>query len=161
MNRGKDIKIEIDNYVKGNYSKNIAIELLKRDGFSDSEIAEHIYKLDIAEKANENNYKFLPGFLFILLLSMFLLTKGISSEENSYNIISFIGFLLSIPLAYFYYKGDKFSILITGFAILCSMFFRIMDLFNSFYNIFGTIFIIIISVLILFSVKNYYKSIHS
>ncbi|CAM4411149.1 hypothetical protein [Flavobacterium terrigena] len=158
MSRGKDINNEIDNYVKGNYPKNIATELLRRDGFSESEINEHIYKLDIVDKNNTMSYMFVPGFLYLLLLSFFLLTKGISSEENSYNTISFIGFLLSIPLIYFYYKGDKFSILFAGFAILCSVLFLILDLFNSFTNIFSTLFVISISILILISVKNYYKS---
>lgn len=158
MNRGKDINKEIDNYVKGNYPQNIAIELLRRDGFSESEINEHLYKLDIVEKNNTMNFMFVPGFLYILLLSFFLLTKGISSEENSYSTISFIGFLLSIPLIYFYYKGNKFAILFAGFAILCSILFLIMDLFNSYTNIFCTLFVIIISLLIQISVKNYYKS---
>ena len=67
MNRGKDIEKEIDGYVKGNYSKKNAVELLKRDGFSESEINEHLYKLDLAEKANSMNYSFVPGFLFILI----------------------------------------------------------------------------------------------
>ncbi len=160
MNRGKDIKKEIDNYVKGNYPKNIAIELLKRDGFSESEINEHIYKLDIVEKTNAMNFMFVPGFLFILLLSLSLLgiSIGFSSEENSFSTISFIGFLLSIPLIYFYYKGNKFSIFITGFAVLCVIFFSILGLFNSFSNIFSEILLIFFLVLILISVKNYYKS---
>jgi hypothetical protein len=159
MNTRKDINKEIDNYIKGNYPKNIAIELLKRDGFSESEINEHLHKLDIVDKNNTMTYMFVPGFLFILIASFFLLTIGTSSEENSYSTISLIGFIFSIPLIYFFYKGNKFSILITGFAIICSILFRIMDLFNSFSNIISTILIIIISGLILISVKNYYKSI--
>jgi membrane-associated HD superfamily phosphohydrolase len=159
MNTRKDINKEIDNYIKGNYPKNIAIELLKRDGFSESEINEHLHKLDIVDKNNTMTYMFVPGFLFILIASFFLLTIGTSSEENSYSTISLIGFIFSIPLIYFFYKGNKFSILITGFAIICSILFRIMDLFNSFSNIISTILIIIISWLILISVKNYYKSI--
>ena len=159
MNRGKDIKKEIDNYVKGNYPKNTAIELLRRDGFSEIEINEHIHNLDIVDKNNTMTYMFVPGFIFILIASFYLLTIGISSEENDYSILSIIGFILSFPIASFYYKGNKFSILITGFAILCSIFFRIMDLFNSFTYIFTTLLVICFSILGLISVKNYYKSI--
>lgn len=160
MNRGKDIKKEIDNYVKGNYSKNIAIELLKRDGFSEREINEHLYKLDISEKHNSMNFMFVPGFLFNVLLSLFLLGLGIgfSSEENNYSTFSLVGFFLSIPLIYFYYKGDKFSILITGFEILCVMLFFIIGIFSPFSNLFSSLFSITFLTLILVSVKNYYKS---
>ena len=158
MNRGKDIEKEIDGYVKGNYSKKNAVELLKRDGFSESEINEHLYKLDLAEKANSMNYSFVPGFLFILISSFFLLTTAFSSEENSHSTLSLLGFIISIPLIYFYYKGDKFSILITGFAILCFILLRTKGLFHSHLNIFSELLLLFFSVLILISVKNYYKS---
>lgn len=161
MNREKDIKSEMDNYVKGNYPKNIAIELLKRDGFSESEINEHIYKLDIVEKNNTMSNMFVPGFLFILLLSIFLLKTGTSSEENSYSTISLIGFILSIPLIYFYYKGNKFSILFTGFAIICVILFLIKGIFTPYSSLVSSLFSIIFLILILISVKNYYKSIQN
>lgn len=159
MSTRKDIEKEIDNYIKGNYPKNTAFELLRRDGFSDSEINEHIHKLDIVDKNNTMSYMFVPGFLFILIASIFLLTIGTSSEENSYSIFALVGFILSIPLIYFYYKENKFSILITGIAILCFIFLMVMGLFSSFSNIFSTLSIIFFSILILLSVKNYYKSI--
>jgi hypothetical protein len=159
MNTRKDINKEIDNYIKGNYPKNIAIELLKRDGFSENEIHENQHKLDIVDKNNTMIYMFVPGFLFILIASFFLLTIGTSSEKNSYSTISLIGFIFSIPLAYFYYKGNKISILITGFAILGFIVFEIIGLFDSFSNIFSTLFIILFSISILTSVKSFYKSI--
>lgn len=160
MNRGKDINKEIDNYVKGNYPQNIAIELLRRDGFSESEINEHLYKLDIVEKNNTMNFMFVPGFLFNVLLSLFLLSIsiGISSEENSYNTISFLAFLLSIPLIYFYYKGNKLTVLITGFAVICVIFFLIIGIFTPYSSLVSSLFSITFLTLILISVKNYYKS---
>lgn len=161
MNRSKDITKEIENYVKGNYSKKIAMELLKRDGFSESEINEHLYKLDISEKANSMNFIFVPGFLFILLASFFLLGSafGFSSEENNYTSISLLGFILSIPLIYFYYKGEKLSILITGLAIISVILFLIIGLFSPNTSLVGSLFSIFFLALILNSVKNYYKSI--
>ncbi len=160
MTRKKDIKIEIDNYVKGNYSKNIAIELLKRDGFSESEINEHVHKLDIAEKVNSMNFMFVPGFLFNLLTSFFLLGSafGFSSDENNYTSISLLGFILSIPLIYFYCKGEKLSVLITGLAIICVMLFLIIRIFSANTSLVSSLFSILFLALILNSVKNYYKS---
>ncbi len=145
MNRGKDIQTEIDNYIKGNYPKNTAVELLKRDGFSESEINEHISKLDIVEKSNAMSYKFVPGFLFIVLISLLLLSMsmGNSSEENSYSTISLIGFILAIPLLYFYHKGNKLAILFTSLVISCFILLNIIALFNSFSSIFSTSFILI------------------
>lgn len=159
MSSRKDINKEIDNYIRGNYSKKIATELLKRDGFSDSEIKEHIHRLDATEKSNEMNYMFVPGFIFSVIAAIALCFSGLSSEENGYNTISFIGFLISLPLIYFYYKGNKLAILLTGFAILCYIIFEAISLFNSQMNIFGTLVYISILTLIFFSVKSYYKSV--
>ena len=42
MSLDKNIKTEIDRYLKYNYSKKDVITYLKRDGFSDAEIKENI-----------------------------------------------------------------------------------------------------------------------
>lgn len=159
MSSRKDINKEIDNYIRGNYSKKIATELLKRDGFSDSEIKEHIHRLDATEKSNEMNYMFVPGFIFIVIASIASCFLGFSSEENGFNTISFIGFLISLPLIYFYYIGNKLAILLTGFAILCFIIFEVISLVGSQMNIFGEIVYILILMLTFLSVKNYYKSV--
>lgn len=159
MSSRKDINKEIDNYIRGNYSKKIAKELLKRDGFSDSEINEHIHRLDASEKSNEMNYKFVPGFIFIVITTIVLCVLGFSSEENGYNTISFIGFLFSIPLIYFYYKGNKLAIVLTGFSILCVILFEIISLLSSKINTLSATISITFLIMILLSVKNYYKSV--
>lgn len=42
MNK-KDINFEVERFLKGNYQKNVALELLRKDGFSEEEIQKRHY----------------------------------------------------------------------------------------------------------------------
>jgi hypothetical protein len=53
MSLDKNIKTEIDRYLKYNYSKKDVITYLKRDGFSDAEINENI---SIFNKVDSNYF---------------------------------------------------------------------------------------------------------
>ena len=82
MSLDKNIKTEIDRYLKYNYSKKDVITYLKRDGFSDAEIKENI---SIFSKVDSNYFNnvlhFLPALLFLILTILTFLGL-FYSEEN-------------------------------------------------------------------------------
>ena len=67
MEAKKDIKKEIERYLKYNYSKNDVMIHLKRDGFSADEIKEHISVFDKVDSNYMTNILyFLPALLFLI-----------------------------------------------------------------------------------------------
>ena len=61
MNK-KDINFEVERFLKGNYQKNVALELLRKDGFSEEEIQKQAYKFDQLRRNPDNSLSFFPPF---------------------------------------------------------------------------------------------------
>jgi hypothetical protein len=121
MSVDKNIKTEIDRYLKYNYSKKDVIAYLKRDGFSDTEIKENI---SVFNKADSNYFSnvlhFLPALLFLILTTLSLLGLFYSEEHQ----IKKVGFLLTIVALIYttfgFCKNRPIFIITTGAMILIS-----------------------------------------
>ena len=78
-----DIKIEIERYLKYNYSKKDVMTYLKRDGFSDAEIAENSTIFNKVDSNYFNNaLHFLPALLFLILTILAALGRYYSAEDT-------------------------------------------------------------------------------
>lgn len=121
MDNKKDIKVEIDRYLKYNYSKKDVIAYLKRDGFSDSEIKENIA---VFNKVDSNYFSnvlhFLPALLFLIFTILSTLAR-FYSEQDTLKKGSFI--IITLVLVYFtigFCRNKPFFILITALLISVS-----------------------------------------
>lgn len=121
MSLDKNIKTEIDRYLKYNYSKKDVITYLKRDGFSDAEIKENI---SIFSKVDSNYFNnvlhFLPALLFLILTILTFLGL-FYSEENVFKKVGFI--ITTLVLIYTtvgFCKNRPAFIITTGVLILIS-----------------------------------------
>jgi len=134
MESKKDIKKEIERYLKYNYSKKDVKIYLKRDGFSDAEIDENITIFNKVDSNYFNNiFYFLPALLF-LILTILVTLGNFYSEENTLKKVSFI--IISLVLVYFsigFCKNKPFFIVATALLIsistiyYCFAFFIISD----------------------------------
>lgn len=111
----KDIETEINKYLKGNYSKKVAFELLKREGFSVEELEPFSKHFDTLNNNSDNSLSFFPGFLFLLLSSLLLLTLSLKSETFFAKLVLLFLFALSVGATYYYHKKNNLGILFTGF----------------------------------------------
>lgn len=83
MEAKKDIKKEIERYLKYNYSKSDVMTYLKRDGYSDEEIKENISVFNKVDSNYLNNVLyFLPALLFLILTILVSLGRFYSDENT-------------------------------------------------------------------------------
>jgi hypothetical protein len=130
MESKKDIKKEIERYLKYNYSKKDVKTYLKRDGFSDAEIDENITIFNKVDSNYFNNiFYFLPALLF-LILTILVTLGNFYSEENTLKKVSFI--IISLVLVYFsigFCKNKPFFIVATALLISISTIYYCFALF--------------------------------
>jgi len=136
MTPKKDIETEINKYLKGNYSKKVAFELLKREGFTAEELQPFSKHFDTLHNNSDNSLSFFPGFLFLILSSLLLFTLSLKSEIFIDKLILFFLFVFSVISSYYYHKKNKFGILYTAFqntiAILFVAYLYTTDIFGIF-----------------------------
>lgn len=121
MSIDKNIKTEIDRYLKYNYSKKDVIAYLKRDGFSDAEIKENI---SVFNKADSNYFSnvlhFLPALLFLILTTLSFIGL-FYSEEHFIKKVGFITTTLALIYTTIgFCKNRSVFIITTGVLILIS-----------------------------------------
>lgn len=157
MNK-KDINFEVERFLKGNYQKNVALELLRKDGFSEEEIQKQAYKFDQLRKNPDNSLSFFPPFLFLILASISTLTLTLK-EENKFKSITLLLFLCTLITTYFFSKKNKQAIITTAFL---AIFFMLLLAYLFIISAFGMGKLITIELFLiftLFSIKRYYKKV--
>lgn len=121
MSVDKNIKTEIDRYLKYNYSKKDVIVYLKRDGFSDAEIKENI---SVFNKADSNYFSnvlhFFPALLFLILTTLSILGVFYSEEHLLKKIGLIITTIALIYIAIGFCKNRPIFIITTSILILIS-----------------------------------------
>ena len=90
MTPKKDIETEINKYLKGNYSKKVAFELLKREGFTAEELQPFSKHFDTLNNNSDNSLSFFPGFLFLLLSSLLSSYLLLSQKEQTRRFICWV-----------------------------------------------------------------------
>ncbi|WP_395063876.1 hypothetical protein [Flavobacterium sp.] len=85
METEKNIKKEIERYLKYNYSKRDVLTYLKRDGYSDEEIKENSSVFNSVDRNYlDNVLYFLPALLFLILTILVSLGR-FYADENTIN----------------------------------------------------------------------------
>ena len=159
MTTNKNIETEVTKYLKGNYSKKVAFELLKRDGFTDEELQPFSKDFNNLSNSSDNSLSFFPGFLFLLLTSLVLLTLSLKSETFILKIGLFFSFILSLVATFYFHKKNKLGILYAAFQNVIFM-LLVAYLFST--HTFGIINVLLLEfwlLFTLFSIKKYYTKI--
>lgn len=159
MTTKKNIETEVRKYLKGNYSKKVAFELLKKEGFTDEELQPYAKDFNNLSNSSDNSLSFFPGFLFLMLTSLVLLTLSLKSETLVLKIGIFLSFILSLVATFYFHKKNRLGILYAAFQ---NIFFIMLvaHLFTT--NTFGIINVLLLEIWLiftLFSIKKYYTKI--
>ncbi|CCG54064.1 Hypothetical transmembrane protein [Flavobacterium indicum GPTSA100-9 = DSM 17447] len=157
MNK-KDINFEVERFLKGNYQKSVALELLRKDGFSEEEIQQHAHKFDQLRKNPDNSLSYFPPFLFLVLASITSLTLTLK-EEIDFKPFFLVLFLFTITTTYFFSKKNKTAIIATAFLTILSMLLLVYLYIISFLGLGKLLLIELFLILALFSVKRFYTKI--
>lgn len=157
MNK-KDINFEVERFIKGNYQKSVALELLRKDGFSEEEIQQHAHKFDQLRKNPDNSLSYFPPFLFLVLASITSLTLTLK-EEIDFKPFFLVLFLFTITTTYFFSKKNKTAIIATAFLTILSMLLLVYLYIISFLGLGKLLLIELFLILALFSVKRFYTKI--
>jgi hypothetical protein len=121
MEAKKDIKKEIERYLKYNYSKNDVLIHLKRDGFSDDEIKEHISVFNKVDSNYMTNIMyFLPALLFLILTILVSLGRFYSDEVTVTKSLYLISAGILIFISIGFCKNKPNFIVATAVLILIS-----------------------------------------
>ncbi len=163
-----NIKTEIERYLKYNYSKKDVIKHLKRDGFSDAEIAENITIFNKVDSNYFNNaLHFLPALLFLILTILAALGRFYSAESASQKIVII---LLVVILVYitigFSRNKSKFIVATAAVIFISALYYSYLyfidsqgDEFGFSLSIFSKVGIIILHLLTLRGCYKMYKEI--
>lgn len=156
----KDINFEVERFIKGNYQKSVALELLRKDGFSEEEIQKHAYKFDQLRKSPDNSLSYFLPFLFLVLATITTLTLTLK-EEIGFKPVFFLAFLFTVITTYFFTKKNKKAIIATAFLIILSLILIIYLYIISVIGFGKLLLIELFLLLTLLSVKRFYKKVSS
>lgn len=157
MNK-KDINFEVERFIKGNYQKSVALELLRKDGFSEEEIQQHAHKFDQLRKNPDNSLSYFLPFLFLVLATFTSLTLTLK-EEIEIKPVFLVLFLFTITTTYFFSKKNKTAIIATAFLTILSMLLIIYLYIISFLGFGKLLLIELFLILALLSVKRFYTKV--
>ena len=161
-----DIKTEIERYLKYNYSKKDVMTYLKRDGFSDAEIAENITIFNKVDSNYFNNaLHFLPSLLFLTLTILAALGRFYSAEVTFQKVGNILLVVILVYTTIGFSKNKPKFIIATAALILISalyysyLFFIVpqKDEFGFSLSIFSKVGIIILHILTLRGCYKMYK----
>ncbi|WMW78339.1 hypothetical protein RF683_02535 [Flavobacterium sp. 20NA77.7] len=159
MTPKKDIETEINKYLKGNYSKKVAFELLKREGFTAEELQPFSKHFDTLHNNSDNSLSFFPGFLFLLLSSLLLLTLSLKSETLFTQLVLLFIFALSVVATYYYHKKNKLGVLFAGFQNVLFILIAVYLYTIEFIGLSKLLLVEFWLLFTLFSIKKYYTKI--
>ena len=165
-----DIKIEIERYLKYNYSKKDVMTYLKRDGFSDAEIAENITIFNKVDSNYFNNaLHFLPALLFLILTILAALGRFYSAEDTLQKIVNILLVVILVYITIGFSKNKpKFIIATAALIVVSALYYSYLffivpqkDEFGFSLSIFSKVGIIILHLLTLRGCYKMYKEIVS
>lgn len=161
-----DIKTEIERYIKYNYSKKDVMTYLKRDGFSDVEIAENSTIFNKVDSNYFNNaLHFLPALLFLILTILAAIGRFYSAENTLPKIgnILLVVILVSITIGFSKNK-PKFIITTAALIVVSTLYYSYLffivpqkDEFGFSLSVFSKVGIIILHLLTLRGCYKMYK----
>ena len=166
MEAKKNIKTEIARYLKYNYSKKDVMTYLKRDGFSDAEIAENSAIFNKVDSNYFNNVlHFLPALLFLILTILAALGRFYSTEDTLQKTGNILLVVILVSITIGFSKNKPKFIIATAALILISalyysyLFFKVpqKDEFGFSLSIFSKVGIIILHLLTLRGCYKMYK----
>lgn len=166
MEAEKNIKTEIERYLKYNYSKKDVMTYLKRDGFSEAEIAENSTIFNKVDSNYFNNaLHFLPALLFLILTILAALGRFYSTEDTFQKIGNILLVVILVYITIGFSKNKPKFIIATAALILISalyysyLFFIVpqKDEFGFSLSIFSKVGIIILHLLTLRGCYKMYK----
>lgn len=166
MEAKKNIKTEIARYLKYNYSKKDVMTYLKRDGFSDVEIAENSTIFNKVDSNYFNNVlHFLPALLFLILTILAALGRFYSTEDTLQKTGNILLVVILVSITIGFSKNKPKFIIATAALILISalyysyLFFKVpqKDEFGFSLSIFSKVGIIILHLLTLRGCYKMYK----
>ena len=165
-----DIKTEIERYLKYNYSKKDVMTYLKRDGFSDAEIAENITIFNKVDSNYFNNVlHFLPALLFLILTILAALGRFYSAEDTLQKIVNILLVVILVYITIGFSKNKpKFIIATAALIVVSALYYSYLffivpqkDEFGFSLSIFSKVGIIILHLLTLRGCYKMYKEIVS
>ncbi len=165
-----NIKTEIERYLKYNYSKKDVMTYLKRDGFSDAEIAENSTIFNKVDSNYFNNaLHFLPALLFLILTILAALGRFYSAEDTLPKIANILLVVILVSITIGFSKNKPKFIIATAVLIVVSslyygyLFFIVpqKDEFGFSLSVFSKVGIIILHLLTLRGCYKMYKEIVS
>ncbi len=163
-----NIKTEIERYLKYNYSKKDVMTYLKRDGFSDIEIAENITIFNKVDSNYFNNaLHFLPALLFIILTILAALGRFYSAEDTLQKIVNILLVVILVSITIGFSKNKpKFIIATAALIVVSTLYYSYLffivpqkDEFGFSLSVFSKVGIIILHLLTLRGCYKMYKEI--
>ncbi len=163
-----DIKTEIERYLKYNYSKKDVMKYLKRDGFSDAEIAENSTIFNKVDSNYFNNaLHFLPALLFLILTILAALGRFYSAEDTLQKIVNILLVVILVSITIGFSKNKpKFIIATAALIVVSTLYYSYLffivpqkDEFGFSLSVFSKVGIIILHLLTLRGCYKMYKEI--
>ena len=163
-----DIKTEIERYLKYNYSKKDVMKYLKRDGFSDAEIAENSTIFNKVDSNYFNNaLHFLPALLFLILTILAALGRFYSAEDTLQKIVNILLVVILVSITIGFSKNKpKFIIATAALIVVSTLYYSYLffivpqkDEFGFSLSVFSKVGILILHLLTLRGCYKMYKEI--